>query len=281
MIRLVIDSNYLCYISKYALSEGLSYHGDRTEIIFGVLKDILSLAKTFETSELVFCWDSKESKRRELFKDYKSNRHRNKSDEDHKADMIAFKQFDILRKSVLPWLGFSNVFYLDGYEGDDLIASVVMNNQDVTNVVISSDNDLYQLLGYCSMFNHSRHENMTEELFARKYGISSKHWVDVKKLAGCSSDGVPGISGVGEIKAIKYVKGEIRSGKTFDAIRLRTKEEEDLTEMLVRLPFPGTPIIALKENNFSMKALNDVCDEFGFVSLKNNETWSKYFGGKR
>lgn len=278
MIRLVIDSNYMCYLSKFALSEGLWYRGGRTEIIFGVLKNILALAKRFETSDFVFCWDSKESKRKDIFKDYKYKRHQDKTEGELFGDQIAFRQFDILRVEVLPYLGFSNVFYQKGYEADDLIASAVMNNQDATNIVISSDNDLLQLLDYCCLYNFSKKETMTKGLFIRKYGILPNQWVSVKKLAGCNGDNVPGVAGVGEVKAIRYIKGEILHGKTFDAIHQRTIEEELLTEKLVKLPFPGTQVFELKENCFSEQKYKSVCDEFGFISLKDDDIWSKYFG---
>lgn len=276
-IRVIIDSNYLCYISKYALSNGLSYNGGRTEIIFGFLKDIISLAKKFETNNFVFCWDSKESERRKIFSNYKYKRHQDKTEDEIVGDKVAFRQFTILREKVLPYLGFSNVFFQEGYEADDLIASVVMNNKDMTNIVVSSDNDLYQLLEYCSLYNFSKQETMTELLFNRNFGIQPHRWVDVKTLAGCSSDNVPGIEGVGEIKAIKYLKGELSSGKTFDSIKAQTEDEKELTERLVKLPFPGTKIFEIKKNHFSIKTFNNICDEFGFISLKDKNPWQRYF----
>ena len=43
-----------------------------------------------------------------------------------------------------------------------------------------------------------------------KYRIKPFEWHKVKAIAGCSSDNVKGVAGVGEITAIKYLKGELK-----------------------------------------------------------------------
>ena len=95
-MNIIIDSNYLCYINKFSLSNGLSYLGHRTEIIYGFVKNIIELADKFESSNIIFCWDSKKSLRREIYPNYKLNRRQGKDEETLKADMIAFAQFDAI-----------------------------------------------------------------------------------------------------------------------------------------------------------------------------------------
>lgn len=277
---LIIDSPYICYINKFALSSGLSYRGHRTEIIYGFLRDVIELADKFESNNMVFCWDSNHSLRRNIYPEYKINRRQEKSEEVMESDMIAFQQFDKLRKEILPDLGFSNVFFQDGYESDDLIASIVLDHSDRKNIVVSSDNDLLQLLDHCSLYNVGKKSTMTKNIFMREYGIKPAQWVDVKTLAGCSTDHVEGIKGVGEKKAIDYLKGKLVSGKTFDKIETYDVDEKEFTRKLVELPFKGTMKCILRNNSFDRMKYMDVCRRNGFNSLltdKYMDRWNRLF----
>jgi DNA polymerase I len=269
---IIIDSNYLCYISKFSLSQGLTYRGGRTEIIYGFLKNIISLSKKFETNDFVFCWDSKHSKRKTIFPGYKAKRHSDRTEEEKELDAIAYSQFDKLRISVLPNLGFSNIFYSAGYESDDLMASLVIHNPNINNIIVSSDEDLFQLLDYCSIYNFSKKTIMNKNLFIRTYQIEPKQWAEIKCIAGCSSDNVPGVSGVGEKTAIKYIRGILKSSsKAFDSIKSRSLEEEFLTRKLVTLPFPGTKELKLYNNTLSDEKFKLVCNEYGIKSIDIND----------
>ena len=273
---LIIDSNYLGYVCKFSLSTGLTYRGNHTEVIFGFLKNIISLKNRFETRDIIFCWDSKESKRKELFKDYKGKRHANKTEEQQTGDALVFQQFDELRTKVLPSLGFNNVFYQKGYESDDIIASIVMKHK-APCIVVSSDTDLYQLLDYCSLFNFTKKDIMTKDLFIRQYGITPKQWIDVKSIAGCVSDNVPGVSGVGEKTTIKYLTGNLSSvSKTFDSIEKRNEKDSSFVRKLVELPFPGTLSPQIVKNDLSLEKYKTVCEKYGFNSLLTPEAISRW-----
>lgn len=274
----IVDSNYIAYVNKFALSSGLSYRGHRTEIIFGFLRDVIELADKFESNNMVFCWDSKHSLRRNIYPEYKINRRQEKNEDVMESDMIAFEQFDRLRKEILPDLGFSNIFFQDGYESDDLIASIVMDHSDRTNIVVSSDNDLLQLLDHCSLYNISKKSTMTKTIFMREYGIKPIQWVDVKILSGCSTDHVEGIRGVGEKKAIDYIKGKLVSGKTFDKIKTYDASEKELTRKLVQLPFEGTMKCVLRKNSFAQMKYQDVCSRNGFKSLLTDKCMDRWEG---
>jgi len=78
---IIIDSNYVAYAQKFALSSGLTYRGGRTEIIFGFLKTVFNMSRKFETERFIFCWDSKDSLRKELYPEYKANRRQNLTEE--------------------------------------------------------------------------------------------------------------------------------------------------------------------------------------------------------
>jgi DNA polymerase I len=275
-ITLIIDCNYLCYVHKFALSSGLSYHGSRTEIIFGFIKTTLDLARKFETNKFIFCWDSKKSLRREIYPEYKSNRRNNLTEEEEESNRIAYAQFDKL-KIVLPKMGFSNVFEEEGYESDDIIASLVTGGKLGRTVVISSDKDLYQLLDWCSLCN-ARGAVYSKEMFIREYGIEPSKWKDAKALAGCSTDNVKGADRVGEKTAIRYLKGELKEyNQTFKKIHFF---DSDLTRRLTTLPFEGCPDFKskLKKDECSPDKFRKVFEEYGFESLIDGlNKWEKIF----
>lgn len=271
---LIFDCNYICWNVAHAFSKGLSYKGGRTEVIFGFVKQLLSLSERFEADQIAFCWDSKQNKRKEIYPEYKTNRHKDLSEEEQEGISIIFPQFEEI-KLMLPELGFSNVFELNGYESDDIIARLVLDKYDKETVVISSDEDLFQLLDHCSIYSISKKQTMTKDVFQRHYRIEPKEWVDVKAIAGCKSDYVKGVKGVGEKKAIDYIKGSLNKGMAFLSIQ-NSKEVIDRNYRLVRLPFEGTPAPRIRSNHLSLSEFKIHCKGYGFDSICNEETWSRW-----
>lgn len=276
---IIIDSNYICYVQKFALSAGLSYKGGRTEIIYGFLKTVLDIAERFETSDFAFAWDSRHSKRRELYPEYKMHRVEAKeelSEEEQEQDRIAYKQFDQLRRDVLPAIGFNNVFRKKGYESDDIMASIVYNeNGNRKCTIVSGDEDMYQCLGSCSIYNVRKHETMTEKMFKRLYGITPAQWVNVKQIGGCTSDNVKGIKGIGQGRALSYVRGELK-GKYLENIHNDNGKVFLRNLPLVRLPFEGTGRFIIENDTFKLTDFKAVCKEYGLKSFLKNDTFAKW-----
>lgn len=276
---LVIDCNYVAYVCAFALSRGMTYRGGRTEVVFGFLKQLFSLCENFEATQIAFCWDSRQSKRREIYPEYKSNRRKDSTEEEQEARALVYAQFEDLKKEILPFLGFSNVFEISGYEADDLIAALVQRNlyEAGQTMVISSDADLYQLLDECSLYSITKHQTTSLDVFQRHYGIGPLQWIMVKAIAGCGTDNVKGIVGIGEKKAIDYLTGKLNHGKMF----LKIKESEDIIYRnlsLVELPFAGTPTPNIRRNSLMVENFHVVAKTYGMDSLlekKNLIRWEK------
>lgn len=275
-MQLIIDSNYVCYVSKFAFSQGLTFRGNETSIVYGFLKQLLTLAEQFKDNNFVFCWDSRESLRRKIYPEYKANRKDNLTEEQKEENQIAYTQFEEIKTKVLPCLGFNNNFFQDGYESDDIIAAILQDFPGDVPVVVSSDKDLYQLLDRCSIYNITKKELYTKELFVREFGIRPSRWATVKAIAGCVTDNVKGAEKVGEKTAIKYLKGELKSTlKTYDSI---VNFDSSTNKTLVTLPFQGTIKPSLKINSFSKEKFIYVFQEYGFQSfITNFNKWEKYF----
>jgi 5'-3' exonuclease len=278
---LIIDSNYLCHRARHTTGL-LSYKGMPTGVIFGFLNQLFTLGQAVRPDEMVFIWDSKKSNRRSRFPFYKDRKH-----EEPDPDLIAaFSQFAKLRCHILPELGFHNNFIQSGYEADDLIAKLVMEERGHSFITASGDQDLYQLLDYTDMYSMPKSvqiKHITKQTFIEEYGIQPKDWVKVKQIAGCNSDTVPGIKGVGEATAIKYMLGQLKP----ESVKYKAIEAGGAiikrNEWLVKLPLPGTKKYEINKSQFDKFRLRGLCKELGFTKLYNDhnklDEWNTYFGG--
>lgn len=244
---LVIDSNYLCYRALHSTGE-LQYHGRSTGVAFGFLKEVERLSDRFEPDGIAFTFDSQHNLRKDIYPEYKESRKKDMRDETSRTMWEEFfRQVQDLRKTHLPGMGFGNVFCRRGFEADDLIASICENIGTKDRVIIvSSDQDLYQCLGVStSIWDLPSKSMVTFKSFRDEWGLFPFQWAEVKAFAGCSSDNIDGMKGVGNKTAAKWVRGEIGKGDKLFNRFLATVELMSFNTQLVRLPFKGTPEIRL------------------------------------
>jgi len=274
---LVIDSSYIGYQARYTMGD-LSHDDLPTGVIFGFLSRILHLGLMFGTNDLSFCWDSRHSLRRDIYPDYKKKK---KDRTQIELDEIALMkdQFKVLRKKILPMIGFNNHFIQPGYESDDIMASIVFTKLGDW-ILVTGDEDLFQCISNNTrVYSPSKKKMMTLKRFFEEKQITPGTWVRVKMTAGCKSDNVIGIEGVGEKKAIQFLNRQMKPGKTLDKINAG-KKLIDSNRVLVELPFPGTKEPTFRPNIFSMKGFEKVCKHYGFHSFlqpEHLEEWETFF----
>jgi DNA polymerase I len=272
---LILDCNFLCHRAKHATG-GLSSGNTPTGVIYGFLKTVTALQESFNTDKVVFCWDSRFSKRKELYPDYKNKRskkYKEWTDEEAEFEREFRKQMKDLRKYHLKKIGYRNIFCQKGLEGDDVMASVCKDLPSSSEaIIITSDKDLLQCIKYnVSMNSLSKDGTMALQDFKIKYGITPREWGMLKAIAGCSTDEVAGVKGVGEITAIKYLKGELgEHTKAYkNIISPEGVEIYKRNRKLVILPFKGTRHFRLKEDELSKKGWKSVMKALGMESLKD------------
>jgi len=121
-----------------------------------------------------------------------------------------------------------------GYEADDVIATISARAQGQFEVLIlSSDSDLLQLSSpdvcVCRPMNGGGVSAMTVEMVCKKYGIASpKLLVDLKAMTGEPGDNVPGVEGIGPVRAAKLLADygtieDIIVAGTFDTCKMSQK----------------------------------------------------------
>jgi 5'-3' exonuclease len=259
---LILDCNYLCRRAQHSTGPVLV-----NGVLFGFFRGLLKLQQDY--TDVAFCFDSHaHNKRKDLFPGYKANRearYRGLSADADRLESEYRRQLAELPR-LLVGLGHRNVFHYDGYEADDLVASVCREWEGF-KMIVASDKDFYQLLDeQTAILNPTTHKVFTHAWFRRRYGIEPRDWVEVKAMAGCKTDNVPGVVGIGELSACRYIRGDLRDHRKETAI----EGAEDVLRMsrrLVRLPYPGTPRCALRADRCTAAKWNNTMGSLGLRSL--------------
>lgn len=272
---ILIDSNNLAWIAHHSTGE-LSLEEKRVGVIYGFLRFLFQYAKLFESNKFIFCFDSKASKRKKIYPQYKYKRSKDLTKEQIRDKLFCYKQITELRLNILPQLGFKNIYIKSGYEADDLIACFA---PCVKNIIVSSDEDLYQLL-YATEFIYKPKSKKKYDYvkFIEQYSIEPDKWAQVKAIAGCSSDNVEGIQGVGEKKAIKYLNKELVKGKIYDRI-IDGEDTINRNMRLVFLPFKELSPHILKPiryDRLTAKKFMNVFDSLRFNSFIKKDIFNKW-----
>ncbi|AVM24191.1 5'-3' exonuclease [Bacillus pumilus] len=204
---LLVDGMALLFRSFYATAVHRNFmindRGVPTNGVNGYLKHLLTAVQTFEPTHIVCCWDmGSQTYRNELFQDYKANR--------GEAPVELIPQFD-LAKEATEELGIMNVG-LKGFEADDCIGTLAALYQDEARVtVLTGDKDLLQILNEqvtvaLMQKGIGNYKHYTKTLFEEEMGISPKALIDMKALMGDASDNYPGVKGIGEKTALKFIQ---------------------------------------------------------------------------
>jgi len=268
---LVFDCNGICWGAYHALPN-LSHKEQCTAIIYGFLNTLFHIQKSEMADTLVFVWDDTAPycKRTEYYPEYKIKR-KNTRKEMTKPEKEEFarivKQFSQLKDEILPELGFSNIFSQEGYEGDDIIASIVRSNPKARIKLICRDGDLLQMINSrVTMFDWQQNLLMNEEYVFSTYGVYPDRWADVKSLAGCPTDEIPGLPSIGYGRAATYLNGKMKPTSTFYSTIVNGKETIEFTRKLVTLPFDGVSTFTLHEDTCKVNKLKRVARVWGLNS---------------
>ena len=201
---MLIDGSSLIFRAFFALPNLTNADGVMTNGVYGFLTMYFRAVGEYKPDYILVAFDKKtKTFRHKEFEDYKANR--------DKAPNELNYQFGIL-KDILDSL---NVKYLDidGYEADDIVGtfSKIAKDEDLETVIITGDKDYFQLVNdkvvvFLTRKGISQMEEITVKSIEDDYGLSPKQLIDVKGLMGDKSDNIPGVDGIGEKTAIKFIK---------------------------------------------------------------------------
>ncbi|MBA3925016.1 5'-3' exonuclease [Listeria rustica] len=235
---LVVDGMALLFRAFFATAVSKQFmvnqHGVPTNGVQGFMKHLFAAIDQNKPTHTLICWDmGSQTFRNELYSGYKAER------KAPPEELIP--QFDLV-KEVAASFGFINVG-VPGFEADDCIGTVTvkMAGTGIDTTVLSGDKDLLQLIAptndvWILQKGYGNYKQYNEAVFVEEWGITPTQFIDVKALMGDTSDGYPGVRGIGEKTALKL----IQQYETIDGILShvdelkpgqQTKLKEDL-EML-------------------------------------------------
>lgn len=156
----------------------------------------------------VIALDAANNWRRKLWPQYKATR--------PEKDALALEQLRLceqeLRDEGYP------MARLDGYEADDVIASLVASIEGY-KTILTADKDLLQLLGpECDMYHLARDKYVEVADVVTELGIKPNQVAEWLALTGDASDNVPGVVGVGPKSASKLLAKHGTLAGIFDAL---------------------------------------------------------------
>jgi len=230
MTLMLLDSASLWYRAYFGMPDTLiSPSGMPVNAIRGYLDMTSRLLVKYKPDRLVACLegDWRPSWRVELFPDYKLNRVDDEGQEDE-PDTLG-PQIPVLL-DVLDALGIAMVG-VDDYEADDLMATFSVKQQGPIRIV-TGDRDLFQLVDdkrdvkivYLAK-GISNHDLVDLQWINNKYQIPGDRYALFAMIRGDSSDGLPGIRGIGE-------KGAANIANQFSSLGEVMKAAEDSDERL-------------------------------------------------
>jgi len=200
----LIDGNSIAYRAFYALPEDLATKsGQVTNAVFGFTRMLIRLLKDFHPDGIAVAWDvSRQTFRTETYPEYKAQREKAP---DHFRSQLP------LIDEVLDSLQITQL-RMEGYEADDLIATLTKNAVDGgwEVLIVTGDRDAFQLVGGPVRVVYTRRGIsdivIADEAFVEeRYGIRPDQYVEYAALRGDTSDNLPGVPGVGEKTASRLV----------------------------------------------------------------------------
>jgi DNA polymerase I len=211
---LLLDGHSLAYRAFYALREVemATTTGQPTNGVFGFTSMLINLLRDENPTHVAVAFDvSRKTFRNDTYAEYKAGR--SETPPDFRDQLALIREvLDVLRIPALT---------ADGYEADDIIATITTqaSAEGADTLICTGDRDALQLVTDQVTVLYPRRgvsdlTRFTPEEVEAKYGLTPAQYPDFAALRGDTSDNLPGIPGVGEKTAAKWV----REFGSFDAL---------------------------------------------------------------
>ncbi|MFM8621691.1 MAG: DNA polymerase I [Candidatus Nanopelagicaceae bacterium] len=277
---LLIDGHSMAYRAFFALplDAFTTASGQHTNAVYGFSNMLMALIKEEKPTHIAVAFDvSRKTFRTEKFPEYKATR---------SATPEEFRSQISLIHEVLKAMQI-NEYSLEGYEADDLLATIsreaVADGFEV--FICTGDRDSFQLVTEQITVLYpkkgvSEMARMTPDAVVEKYGLTPEQYPDFAALRGDPSDNLPSIPGVGEKTAAKWIVefGSLKnliakidevSGKVGDSLRANIDSvlrNHELTHLVSNVPIKYA-LSDLSWESFDADQLRTIFSKLEFKSL--------------
>ncbi len=271
----IIDGSAYLYRAYFSMTRQLtSSKGVPTRAVYVITNMLLKILREKDPRFIAVAWDAKgPTVRHELYKEYKANRPPMPEDLQEQVPYV---------RRLVEALGLAQL-EVDGYEADDIIATLVKQARKEGRpvVIVSGDKDLMQLVSDgVVMWDPMKDEIIDLEEFRKRFGLEPRQFRDVLALAGDSADNIPGVPGIGPktaqkliakygsveeiVRHIHELKGKLkeRLEENRDALALW----ERITALHDDVPL-DVSIKDLERRPMDKEALRELFEELDFLSL--------------
>ena len=202
---LLLDGHSLAYRAFFALPvENFStVTGQHTNAVYGFTSMLVNVLRDEQPTHVAVAFDvSRQTFRLEQYAEYKAKRNKTPSEFSSQLPLI---------EQVLTSFGIT-FLKKEGYEADDIIATLttqaVAGGMEV--LILTGDRDSLQLVSddatvLYPMRGVSDLARMTPEAVETKYGVPPQRYPELAAIVGETSDNLPGVPGVGQGFAAKWI----------------------------------------------------------------------------
>jgi len=279
---LLIDGHSMAYRAFYShpVENFSTTTGQPTNAVYGFTSMLIKVLTDEAPTHIAVAFDvSRVTFRSEIYADYKANR--TKTPDDFRGQVSLIQE-------VLAALRIRSI-EVDGYEADDVIATLATEATEVGMEVLicTGDRDALQLVHplVTVLYPHRGVTGMTRfnpaEVEA-KYGLTPAQYPDFAALRGDPSDNLPGIPGVGEKTAAKWIRefGSLQAlvdrvdevkGKAGDALRdhlASVLQNSQLTQLVRDVPLGDRPE-DLRWTSWDREQVHQLFDNLQFRVLRD------------
>ena len=231
---LLLDGHSLAYRAFFALPvENFSTTtGQHTNAVYGFTSMLINVLRDEQPTHVAVAFDvSRQTFRMQEYSEYKAKRNKTPGEFSSQLPLIE----EVLDALNIPFLK------KDGFEADDIIATLVtqaLAEPDMEVLILTGDRDSLQLVTDRStvlypMRGVSDLARMTPEAVEAKYAVPPHQYPELAAIVGETSDNLPGVPGVGQGFAAKWLKtyGDL-DGVIDNADKITGKKGEALREHL-------------------------------------------------
>lgn len=231
----LIDGHALAYRTYFALTRGgnpsrwVTASGEPTAGTYGFVSVMLRLLEQEHPEYLAVSFDTGKTFRDDLFPDYKGTRQ--KMPDDLRLQIERIRQ--VVNTFGIP------ILEAEGYEADDVLGTIARRaaGLGVQVIILTGDRDLLQLADENTTIRLagqklSEAKDYGPDEVLKRFSIRPDQIVDYKALVGDSSDNIPGVYGVGEKSAVKFLNQYNTLDGIYESLeeisgRWRSKLEKD------------------------------------------------------
>ncbi|QKW05915.1 DNA polymerase I [Streptomyces sp. NA04227] len=270
---MLMDGHSLAYRAFFALpaENFTTATGQPTNAIYGFASMLANTLRDEAPTHFAVAFDvSRKTWRSKEYTEYKANRSKTPDEFKGQVELIG-ELLDAMH---------ADRFAVDGFEADDVIATLATQAEAAGYevLVVTGDRDAFQLVSDHVTVLYptkgvSELTRYTPEQVEERYGLTPAQYPDFAALRGDPSDNLPGIPGVGEKTAAKWIKqfgsfAELveraeevkgKAGQNFRDHLEAVKLNRRLTEMVRDVELPKT-VAELERAPYDRKAVTLVLD---------------------